>query len=142
MELARWLVAFVAFVTAFGGFLVDSIIPWSAAQHIKNPRWPPHAKFHNAQAILIGFALGVLALVLLFQRAPLNADRLMLSALLASIYWLAIFVAPIFPGTSFSDPEFASTNPSPMGIPLQALIGIVNVAILLVGVGLAVVKGV
>lgn len=35
MELARWLVAFVAFVTAFGGFLVDSIIPWSAAQHIK-----------------------------------------------------------------------------------------------------------
>lgn len=141
MEVARWLVAFVAFGTATGGLLVDTVIPASAAQHIRNPRWPPHAKFHNAQAVLMGFAMGVLSLFLLFQKSPLSSDRLILSALIASIYWLAIFVAPIFPGTAFGDPEFAATNPSPMGVPLQLLIGVVYVAILLTGVGLAVFKG-
>ncbi|WP_446743531.1 DUF6640 family protein [Silvibacterium acidisoli] len=140
MELARWLVAFVALTTAIGGLLADYFIPGSGAQHIKNPRWPPHAKFHNAQSILMGFVLGVLSLVLLFQRPHLDSNRLMLSALLASIYWLCIFAAPVFPGTAFSDPEFASTNPRAMGMPAQLFIGLVNIAMLLTAVGLAVFK--
>jgi hypothetical protein len=138
MELARWLVAFVAFVTAIGGLMADYFVPSSGAQHIKNPRWPPHAKFHNAQSILMGLALGILTIVLLFQRGPLSVQRIMLSALLASIYWLCIFAAPVFPGTAFSDPEFASTNPSPLGIPAQLFIGFVLVATLLAAVGMAV----
>jgi len=60
MEAARWLVVFVALVTAIGGLLADYFIPWSGRQHIKNPAWPPHAKFHNGQTILMGLALGVL----------------------------------------------------------------------------------
>src|SRR5881394_1871258 len=59
MEVARWLVAFVALVTALGGLMVDYLLPSSAAQHMKNPKWPPHAKFHNAQGILIGLFLCV-----------------------------------------------------------------------------------
>jgi hypothetical protein len=58
MEIARWLVVFVAFITGLGGLFADYIIPASAAQHFKNPRWPPHAKFHNAQGILLGVVLG------------------------------------------------------------------------------------
>jgi hypothetical protein len=138
VELARWLVAFVAFVTAIGGLLADYFIPSSGAQHIKNPRWPPHAKFHNAQSILIGFFLGALALALLFERSPVNENRLLLSALLASIYWLCIFIAPIFPGTAFSDPEFASANPRPLGVPAQLFIGFILVGILLAAACLAV----
>lgn len=136
MELARWLVAFVAFVTAIGGLLADYFIPSSGAQHIKNPRWPPHAKFHNAQSILMGFALGGLSLAVLFQRSYVSENRLLLSALLASIYWLCIFAAPIFPGTAFSDPEFAAANPSPMGVPAQLFIGFVLVAILVAAISL------
>jgi len=56
MEAARWLVAFVALVTAIGGLLADYFIPWSGRQHIKNPAWPPHGKFHNGQTILMGLA--------------------------------------------------------------------------------------
>ena len=130
MELACWLVAFVAFVTAIGGLMADYFIPSSGAQHIKNPRWPPHAKFHNAQSILMGFALGALSIGLLFQQPHVSESRLLLSALLASIYWLCIFAAPIFPGTAFSDPEFAAVGPSPGGIPAQLFIGLVLVAIL------------
>lgn len=138
MELARWLVASVAFVTAVGGLLADYFIPSSGAQHIKNPRWPPHAKFHNAQSILMGLALGVLAIAILFERSPVSESRLLLSALLASIYWVCIFAAPIFPGTAFSDPEFAAANPSPMGVPAQLFIGFVLTGILFAAVCLAV----
>jgi uncharacterized membrane protein len=137
MELARWLIAFVAFVTATGGLMADYFLPASGAQHIKNPRWPPHAKFHNAQSILMGLTLGVLSIALLFEPSRLSVYRITLSAMLASIYWLCIFAAPIFPGTAFSDPEFASVNPSPMGVPFQLLIGFVLVAILILAICLA-----
>jgi hypothetical protein len=138
MELARWLVAFVAFATAVGGLMADYFIPSSGAQHIKNPGWPPHAKFHNAQSILMGLALGVVAIAILFQRSPVSESRLLLSALLASIYWVCIFATPIFPGTAFSDPEFAAGNPNSMGVPAQLFFGFVLIAILLAEVCLAV----
>jgi hypothetical protein len=134
----NWLVAFVAFVTAIGGLMADYFIPSSGAQHIKNPRWPPHAKFHNAQSILMGVALGALAIFILFQRSPVSKSRLLLSALLSSVYWVCIFAAPIFPGTAFSDPEFASTNPVPLGVSAQLFIGFVLIALLLAAVCLAV----
>jgi hypothetical protein len=85
-----------------------------------------------------GIPLGALSLAVLFQRSPVSKNRLVLSALLASIYWLCIFAAPIFPGTAFSDPEFASGNPSSMGVPAQLFIGFVLIAILLAAVCLAV----
>jgi len=138
LEVARWLIAFVAFVTALGGLMADYFIPSSGAQHIKNPRWPPHAKFHNAQSILMGLSLGVLAIAILFRQSPVSRSGLLLAALLASIYWLCIFAAPIFPGTAFVDPEFASATPKLMGIPGQLSIGFVLVAILLVAVALAI----
>jgi hypothetical protein len=137
MEIARWLIAFVAFTTAIGGLMADYFIPSSGAQHIKNPRWPPHAKFHNAQSILMGLSLGVLALVILFRRSPVSRDDLWLSAILASIYWICIFAAPLFPGTAFVDPEFRSKTPRPMGLPGQLFIGFVLVAILIAAMSLA-----
>jgi hypothetical protein len=137
LEIARWLVAFVAFVTALGGLMADYFIPSSGAQHIKNPRWPPHAKFHNAQSILMGLSLGVLAITILFRQSPVSRSGLLLAALLASIYWLCIFAAPIFPGTAFVDPEFASATPRPMGMPGQLFIGFILATILLAAVALA-----
>jgi hypothetical protein len=44
--------------------------------------------------------------------------------------------APVFPGTAFSDPEFAAVNPRPMGISAQLFIGFVLIAILLAAVRL------
>ena len=137
MELARWLVAFVAFVTAIGGLMADYFIPSSGAQHINNPRWPPHAKFHNAQSILMGLTLGLLAIAILFQHSSLSRSGLLMAAFVASIYWLCIFAAPIFPGTAFVDPEFATATPRPMGLPGQLFIGFILVGMLLAAVALA-----
>lgn len=137
IEVARWLVAFVAFVTALGGLFVDYFIPSSGRQHIKNPKWPPHAKFHNAQGILMGLSLGIVALAILFLQQPLSTNGLVMAAIISSVYWVGIFAAPIFPGTALVDPEFASTAPKSVGLPLQLFIGLVLVAILFAGVALA-----
>ena len=91
MELARWLIVGVALVIAIGGLLADYFIPSSGKQHIKNPHWPPHAKFHNAQTILMGLSLGVIAIAVLFRHSVPERGDLVMAALLASLYWLCIF---------------------------------------------------
>lgn len=71
MEIAKWLVAFVA-VFGFGGYIADAVVPTTASQHQHNPAWPPHAKFHNGQTMLMGIGLGLLSLYLLFGYKPLT----------------------------------------------------------------------
>ena len=51
-EAGHVLLASLAVVTAAGPYLAD----WSDT-HLFNARWPPHAKFHDAQWILLGLAL-------------------------------------------------------------------------------------
>lgn len=63
MTVARWLIGSVG-VMGLGGLLADYLIWPTARQHMKNPAWPPHAKFHNAQTMLLGIGLGILSLVL------------------------------------------------------------------------------
>ena len=64
MSLERCMIGFVG-VLGTGGFPADYIIRETARQHMKNPKWPPHAKFHNAQTILPGVGLGGVTLILI-----------------------------------------------------------------------------
>lgn len=137
MEAARWMVAFVAVVTGLGGLIVDYFIPSSGRQHMQNPKWPPHAKFHNGQGILMGLGSGILALAILFGWQPLRMSALVIAAIVASLYWVSILIAPIFPGTAWADPEFEPTTPKPLGLHPQQLIGFVLVGLLLAAVALA-----
>ena len=43
----------VTVLTAAGGFLAD----WNRT-HLFDPGWQPHARFHDAQTILLGSLLG------------------------------------------------------------------------------------
>ncbi len=135
-ELARCLIVGVAVVTAIGGLLADYFIPSSGKQHIKNPHWPPHAKFHNAQTILMGLSLGVIAIAVLFRHSVPERGDLVMAALLASLYWLCIFAARMFPGTAFTDPEFVTGAPNVGRMPLQLFVGFVLVSILLAAVAI------
>ena len=133
METARWIIIFVSVVTAGGGLAADWFVPFGAKQHLKNPLWKPHAKFHNAQGILMGFLQGVLAIGLLFI-APLSMATILLAALIASLYWDALMAAPIFPGTAWVDPEFDAETPRPLGLHPQQLIGYGLLALLLAAI--------
>lgn len=141
MEAARWLIAFVAIVTTTGGLAADYFIPWSARQHLKNPAWTPHAKFHNAQAILMGFGSGLLALVILFGGQATGTEGLVLAAVVTSLYWGCLLVAPVFPDTAWTDPEFEAITPKPLGLHPQQLAGIGLLGILVIAVVLAFLSG-
>lgn len=136
MDIAKWLVAFVA-VFNFGGLLADAIIPGGAKQHLFNPRWPPHAKFHNGQTMSMGIISGALALVILFGVGHLTLPLFLIAAAVAGNYFVAMAAAQLFPGTLWSDPEFSAAVPRPLGLFPQQLVSYVLCGLIAVSVALA-----
>jgi hypothetical protein len=53
-----------------------------------------------------------------------------MAAILASLYWVCILAAPIFPRPAWTDPEFEPITPKPIGLHPQQLIGFVLLRIL------------
>jgi len=115
------LISIAALYAAFGSYIFD----WNIT-HIFNPRWPPHARFHNAQDMLLGTSLGLLALSVLWFQQSEKINKLRLSTILASLYWLTQAGALLFPGTALTDPEF--THPGQP--PAQLIVDIVMIVIL------------
>jgi hypothetical protein len=136
LPVAKWIVTVVA-VWNFGGVVADAVIPFTARQHLWNPRWPPHAKFHNCQTMVMGLLLGGISLWLLFGMGPLTPRRLVLAAAVAGTYFVSMLFAPLFPGTAWHDPEFAALDPMPLGISSQKVLAIVLSALLAIAVLLA-----
>ena len=140
MFIAKYIVAFVA-VYGFGGVLFDAVLPATARQHLWNPAWPPHAKFHNGQTMAFGVFNGVLAVAVLFLFRPLTLPVFFVGVAVAASYWVTLLGAQFFPGTAWHDPEFAAVTPRPLGQNPQALVsylllGLLGVAVLLaVGLG-------
>ncbi len=107
----RWLLSLVGLFT--------SISPWAAdfgKTHMFNDRWPPHAKFHNAQTLLLGTLLGLLTLFYVWRRRGLAIDNLKAASLLASMYWITQAGSGLLPNTALSDPEFLGTARLPFGL--------------------------
>ena len=137
MEIARYLIAFVA-VFNFGGFVADAVVPATARQHLLNPHWPPHAKFHNAQTMLMGIVNGTLSLVILFGTQSLTLPVFLLAAAIAANYFVTMAFAPLFPRTAWVDPEFISGTPRPLGLAPQQLISYVVCGLVFLAIVLAV----
>lgn len=97
------LLTVVGLFTCVGAFTAD----WNET-HIYNPRWPPHAKFHNGQTMSMGLALGLATLYYLWRplRAGTAKDNLQTVTIFASLYWLTQLTGILYPGTRFMDPEF------------------------------------
>lgn len=126
--IGRVLISAVALVTAVTPYLADL-----TATHIYNPVWPPHAKFHNAQTILMGSLLGIAALAYLWGPARRSPPALRFAAVLASLYWLSQAGAILFPGTAFADPG-ADPLPQIAGVRLnQVMLSAVFLGIVLIG---------
>lgn len=140
MLISKWVIAFVAIFGGLGGFLFDAVIPATARQHQRNPAWPPHAKFHNGQTIMLGVLNMVIALVLLFALRPLTLPQFLAASAIAGVYFASMLLAPMFPGTAWSDPEFEALNPRPLGIPIQQLISSIAVGLVVIAVVIAVLQ--
>ncbi|KIW50355.1 hypothetical protein PV05_11951 [Exophiala xenobiotica] len=107
-----------------GCFLAD----WSAS-HVFNPRWPPHAKFHNGQTMAMGATLSLATLYYTWRglghgrsrddRRDLDAgaclelekESIKTATLFGSLYWVTAIAAWFFPGSLAVDPEFGTGFP-------------------------------
>ncbi|RNI27087.1 hypothetical protein EFA69_12975 [Rufibacter immobilis] len=103
----RWLLTGVAAFTTVGGFLMD----WNKT-HLFNPRWTPHAKFHDAMTILLGSMLGAGSLYLLQKKDGDRALHLKMGALLPASFFLAQAGSFAFPGAKGMDAEFPEKIPT------------------------------
>jgi hypothetical protein len=104
--IGRLLISLVAVFTAVSPYLAD----WNVT-HIYNPAWPPHAKFHNAQTMVLGTILGFLSIYCLwFRKGITKQQKLNEATVLASLYWLAQLPATFFPGTALTDPGINSVK--------------------------------
>lgn len=130
MRIAKWLVVIVA-LSGFGGFIADFLAPEPAAQHIFNPAWPPHAKFHDAQVILMGVGNAIVALALLFAAGSLSLQRFFLAAVISGMYWFGAILGTLLPGTDWTDPEFVNSWPYPLGLHPQQLGGWIMIGCLI-----------
>ncbi len=107
----RWLVSLVGLLTALGCWLADY-----SSTHMFNDHWPPHAKFHNAQTILLGTLLGLLTVFYAWRRRGVGPDNLMAAILLSSLYWITQATAGLLPNTGLTDPEFLGPTRLPFGL--------------------------
>ena len=136
MHIAKWIIAFIAIVN-FGGFVADALVPATAKQHLRNPLWPPHAKFHNGQTMLMGIFCGSISLATLFGFHVLSLPMFLIAAVTASTYFVAMVLAPLFPGTGWTDPEFEAETGRPLNLAPQQLISYMICGLALLAVGLA-----
>ncbi|MFI6909944.1 DUF6640 family protein [Nonomuraea sp. NPDC050394] len=128
MPFPRILIALVAVITTVGAVLADLVVPDLAAQHAFNPAWPPHAKFHDAQYMVMTVLLGIIGLALALRRgrnSPLHA------AAILAVPWVGMIGALLFPGTATYDPEFAGRTVFVLGLHGQVFLAIVLLLTLL-----------
>jgi hypothetical protein len=84
-----------------GAFIADYNIT-----HVKNPRWPPHAKFHNGQTMTLGVFLAVTSLFFLLRPAGTvgrQREGVRYAAAIGSFYCAAGWAAILYPGTEWQE---------------------------------------
>jgi hypothetical protein len=131
-KIGKLLISFVALFTAVSPYLAD----WNVT-HIYNPAWTPHAKFHNAQTMVLGTILGFLSMYCLWLRKGIaEKQKLKEATVLASLYWLAQLPARFFPGVALTDPGINSVKmPVIFGIEFDQLIMDITVIFPLIALG-------
>jgi hypothetical protein len=107
--LGKALLSLSALNQIFGPFIADF-----NHTHVKNPRWPPHAKFHNGQTMSMGLLLGLATLYYTYRSRPsglAKKDDYFTAAIFGSLYWITGLSAILYPGSKGMDPEFGEGFP-------------------------------
>ncbi len=86
---------------AVGGFLADM-----NATHIYNPRWPPHAKFHDGQPMVFGILLSLASLFFVWRRTGAGQANMLAAALVGGVLYWAQAAVNAFAGVAWTAPEF------------------------------------
>lgn len=84
-----------------GGALMSFALDWSP-NHLLNPLWHPHARFHAAILLFLFAGVAATALWLIWRRSLEPRTALTAAALLSASYWTPFFFVPmLLPGSSY-----------------------------------------
>ncbi|WP_063061457.1 DUF6640 family protein [Nocardia sienata] len=131
MPFPRLVVAAVAVITMVSAVLADLVVPDLAAQHAFNPNWPPHAKFHDAQYMVMTVLLGIIGLTLTLRPGRDTRGRTLCAAAVVATPWLGMAGALLFPDTATYDPEFADRTLFVLGLHGQIVLALILLTALL-----------
>jgi len=122
--IGRGLFTLNAIGDAIGGFVAD----WNAT-HIFNDRWPPHAKFHDAQTMSFGVFLAASSLFFAWRGSGDRKTNILAAAALGGAVYVSQACAFLFPGVAWTDPEFLDRGQSLSQFPPQLYIDIVALSL-------------
>jgi hypothetical protein len=122
LRIGRSIITVVALLTGSLAYFAD----WNET-HIYNPHWTPHAKFHNAQTIVMATISALLSLWFLWRKGEDKLLRLNVASIFACFYWICLLPSILFPGTAFYDADFGGYHnmPSIFGFELNQAYGAV-----------------
>ena len=96
IQLSRTLLSALLLVSTAASFLLD----WQP-NHLLNPAWPPHARFHGGLLLFTLAGVAATALWLLWRRSAEPVVAIRAAALLLLAYWTPLFyVNSLVPGSS------------------------------------------
>jgi len=130
---SRVLFCFVSVYLVVGAHIADY-----SRSHLLDPRWPPHAKFHDGQTLMFSIFLAALTIFFANWKTQDRNASLIATTSFAALYWVTQALAIVYPGTAFVDPEFDTPRAYLLGLPAQATIDIVALFLIAVALYLAV----
>jgi hypothetical protein len=111
LRIGRLLLTFVL----MGGAAMSFVLDWSP-NHLLNPLWHPHARYHAAILLFLFAGVSCVATWLLWRRSNDPAAAFTAAALISLSYWLPFFFVPaLLPISSYwagipgHEPHWAGT---------------------------------
>jgi hypothetical protein len=86
MKFARWMMTFVLVAQVVAGFVLD----WSS-NHLLNPAWHPHARFHGALLLFLLTGVSATAVWLLWRQSGEPEVALKVAGLISLSFWSPFF---------------------------------------------------
>jgi hypothetical protein len=97
LKIARLLMTVLLAVGSVASFLLD----WSG-NHLLNPLWHPHARFHGALLLFFLAGVSLTGIWLMWRRSLEPNIAVQVAALLSISYWLPLFYVPfLLPSASW-----------------------------------------
>ena len=90
IRVAKVLMTFVL----LGGSLLSFVLDWSP-NHLLNPLWHPHARFHGALLLFLLAGVSITGTWLLWRRSPEPQVAFRVAAALSVAYWTPLFYIPL-----------------------------------------------
>ncbi|MBN9617346.1 MAG: hypothetical protein BGO25_00745 [Acidobacteriales bacterium 59-55] len=97
IKLAKIIMTFVL----LGGSILSFILDWSS-NHLLNPEWHPHARFHGALLLFLLAGVSIVGAWLLWRDSREPEVAMKVAAFISVSYWTPLFYIPfLLPGSSW-----------------------------------------